>query len=160
MVFDECPGSVEVLGTSRFWGGGGNVTRLRCYMALLAAWVTLTLVLTSIPNPDFGPTFPGADKVAHFGFYGVTGFLVVLWRRESGSGVLAAVLYAILFSSLLGAADEFHQQWIPGRSMEFLDWTADSTGGIAGGLTASAVVACIPSFLTRKNQSMSRPVTD
>ena len=110
------------------------MTRGRLYLAMLAGWVALTFTLTSIPNPEFGPSFPGADKIAHFGFYGVMGFLFVLWRREIGTGAAAAVIWASIFAALLGAVDEVHQQWIPGRSMELLDWAADFAGGTSGGL--------------------------
>src|SRR3990172_927819 len=71
---------------------GVEVTRERMYLAMLAGWVLLTLTLTSIPNPEFGPTFPGADTIAHLGFYGVAGFLFALWRRESGRGAAGAGL--------------------------------------------------------------------
>src|SRR5512141_1733679 len=107
---------------------GGEVRRGQLHLALLAGWVALTFTLTSIPNPEFGPMFPGADKIAHFGFYGVAGFLFVLWRRELGAGAAVAVVGAAIFAALLGAVDEVHQQWIPGRSMEILDWAADFAG--------------------------------
>jgi len=108
------------------------VTRERLYLAMLAGWVALTLTLTSIPNPEFRPHVPGADKIAHFGFYGVMGFLFVLWRRETGTGTAVAVVWAAIFAALLGAVDEVHQQWIPGRSMDILDWATDLAGGTAG----------------------------
>ena len=127
---------------------------------MLAGWVLLTLTLTSIPNPEFAPTFPGADKIAHFGFYGVAGFLFVLWRRESGRGAAAAVLSAAVFAALLGTVDEVHQRWIPGRSAELLDWVADFAGGTAGGFCAAAAASAIPFLLTRKNQPAPRDVTD
>ncbi len=136
------------------------MTRRRLYLAMLVGWVLFTLVLTSIPNPQFGPTFRWSDKVAHFGCYGAAGFLFVLWRRESGKAAATAVMWAVFFAAFLGAVDEVHQQWIPGRSMEFFDWVADFLGGTAGSLVAIAVIACLPSFLTAKNQPMSRPVTD
>jgi len=124
------------------------VTRGRLYLAMLAGWVALTLTLTSIPNPEFGPSFPGADKVAHFGFYGVAGFLFVLWRRETGKGAAVAVVWAAIFAALLGAVDEFHQQWIPGRSMEFFDWVADFAGGTAGSFCAAVAASMLPFLLT------------
>jgi len=124
--------------------------RERLYLAMLAGWVAFTLTLTSIPNPEFGPLFPGADMVAHFGFYGVAGFLFVLWRRESGTGTAAAVIWAAIFAALLGAVDEIHQQWIPGRSMEFLDWVADFAGGTAGGFCSAVATSMLPSLLTPK----------
>ena len=120
----------------------------------------MTLTLTSIPNPEFGPTFPGADKIAHFGFYGVAGFLFVLWRREAGTGAAAAVIWAALFAALLGAVDEVHQQWIPGRSMEFIDWVADVTGGTAGGFCSAVAASMLPFLLTRKPLTFSRAFKD
>jgi len=126
---------------------------------MLAGWVALTFTLTSIPNPEFGPSFPGADKAAHFGFYGVAGFLFVLWRREIGKSAAAAVVWAAIFAALLGAVDEYHQQWIPGRSMDLLDWVADFAGGTAGGFCSAVAASTIPYLLTPKDSPSSRPVT-
>lgn len=136
------------------------MTRERLYFAMLAGWVALTLTLTSIPNPEFGPSFPGADKIAHFGFYGIMGFLFVLWRRETGTGAAVAVVWAAIFAALLGAADEFHQQWIPGRSMEFLDWVADFAGGTAGAFCSAVAASMLPFLLTPKNPPSSRAAKD
>ena len=136
------------------------MTRGRLYLAMLAGWVALTLMLTSIPNPEFGPSFPGADKVAHFGFYGVAGFLFVLWRREIGKSAAMAVVWAAIFAALLGAVDEFHQQWIPGRSMELLDWAADFAGGTAGGFCSAVAASMLPFLLTVKNSPSSSAAKD
>ncbi|MDO8737663.1 VanZ family protein [Candidatus Deferrimicrobium sp.] len=136
------------------------MTRGRLYLVMLAGWVALTLTLTSLPNPDFGPSFPGADKVAHFGFYGVGGFLFVLWRREIGTGAAVAVVLAAIFAALLGAVDEFHQQWIPGRSMDLLDWVADFAGGTAGSFCSAVAASMIPFLLTPKDPPSSRAATD
>ena len=127
---------------------------------MLAGWVALTFTLTSIPNPEFGPLFPWADKLAHFGFYGVMGFLFVLWRREIGTGAWAAIVWAAIFAALLGAVDEFHQQWIPGRSMELLDWAMDFAGGTAGGVCSAVAASLLPFLLTRKPPSFSRAFKD
>ena len=136
------------------------MTRGRLYLAMLAAWVALTLTLTSIPNPEFGLSFPGADKIAHFGFYGVMGFLFVLWRRELGAGAATAVIWAAIFAAFLGAVDEFHQQWVPGRSMEFLDWAADFAGGTTGGFCSAVAASMLPFLLTSKHSPFSRAFKD
>jgi VanZ family protein len=136
------------------------VTRGRLYLALLAVWIAFLLTLTSIPDPDFGSGFPGVDKLAHFGFYGVAGFLCALWRRESGRGAKGAFVFAAVLVVLLGAVDEIHQQWIPGRSMELLDWAADVAGGVAGALSSLAAVSLFPSLLSREIQSAPRAFTD
>ncbi len=136
------------------------MTRGRLYFAMLAAWVALTLTLTSIPNPEFGLSFPGADKVAHFAFYGAAGFLFVLWRRETGRGAAAAVVWAAIFTALLGAVDEFHQQWIPGRSMEILDWVTDVAGGTSGAFCSALAASLFPFLLTPKHSPFSRAFKD
>ncbi|MDD5763047.1 MAG: VanZ family protein [bacterium] len=134
--------------------------RRNLYLGLLAGWVALTLTLTSIPNPEFGPSFPGADKIAHFGFYGVAGFLFVLWRRETGMGAAVAVVLAAIFAALLGAVDEIHQQWIPGRSMDLLDWAADFAGGTAGGVCSAVAASILPFLLTPKGSAPPRAAKD
>ena len=134
--------------------------RGRLYLAMLAGWVALTLTLTSIPDPEFGPSFPGADKIAHFGVYGVAGFLFVLWRREIGTGAAVAVVWAAIFAAVLGAVDEVHQQWIPGRWMDLLDWAADFAGGTAGGLCSAVAASMLPVLLTPKNLPPPRASTD
>src|SRR5512134_2516524 len=121
--------------------------RRRLYLSILLFWVALTLTLTSVPNPSLRLSLPFWDKVAHFGFYGVAGILCALWRRESGAGGAGSVLFAIAFVALLGAADEIHQQWIPGRSMELLHWIADVTGGTTGAIASAAAVSLFPSLL-------------
>ena len=136
------------------------MTRERLYLAMLAVWVVFTLTLTSIPNPQFGPTFRGADKVAHFGFYGAAGILFVLWRMESGKGAAVSVLCAVFFAALLGAVDEVHQQWVPGRSMEFFDWVADFAGGSTGAFVAAVAASRLPFLLTRENPPAQRTLTD
>jgi VanZ family protein len=39
--------------------------------------------------------------------------------------------------ALFGALDEWHQQFIPGRSMDLFDWLADFSGATIGTLTAA-----------------------
>ena len=41
-----------------------------------------------------------------------------------------AVAWAVLIVSLFGATDEFHQHFTPGRSMDVLDWLADTCGAV------------------------------
>jgi len=69
-----------------------------------------------------------------------------------------AVLCAVLFAALLGAVDEFHQQWIPGRSMEFFDWVADFVGGSTGAFGAAVAASQLPFLLTRKIPPLPAPL--
>lgn len=124
------------------------MARRRIYFTLLVLWVAFTFLLTSIPNPQVDVPIPYVDKIAHFGFYGVMGFLCALWRRESGDGARPAILIGLLFASTVGALDEGHQYWIPGRSMDLFDWIADTAGGGAGALVSAFLPLLFPFLLT------------
>jgi VanZ family protein len=49
----------------------------------------------------------------------------------------------LIFTSLYGASDEFHQYFVPGRDCEFFDWVGDTTGAIFA-------VLAIKYFLSKK----------
>lgn len=123
-------------------------SRRRLYFALLVVWVALTFLLTSIPNPGVRFPFRFADKAVHMVIYGVMGFLCALWRRESGLPVGRAVVEALLFSAAVGAVDEVHQHWIPGRSAELLDWSADVLGGGFGAWFSVLLPSMFPFLIT------------
>ncbi|HSL98512.1 MAG TPA: VanZ family protein [Candidatus Limnocylindria bacterium] len=122
--------------------------RKRFFLVLLIVWVGLTFLLTSLPNPRLSVNIPYLDKAAHLGVYGVMGLLCNLWRRESGVSAGRAVLESLLFAAMTGAVDEAHQHWIPGRSMEFLDWMADTLGGGTGAVFSLLLPRLFPSLIT------------
>jgi len=97
------------------------------------AWAAVILTLTSIPNPNV-PAPKGSDLVVHFGVYGVLGWLLARAARVRGAGHRVALA---LLVTALGAADERHQQFIPGRFASVDDWVADSAGGTLG------LIACV-----------------
>ncbi|HZW36153.1 MAG: VanZ family protein [Deltaproteobacteria bacterium] len=124
------------------------MTRKRIYLVLLVLWAGFTLFLTSLPHPGIDLPFSFADKVAHFGFYGVMGFLCAMWRRESGSTKGSAATAGLLFVAIVGAVDEGHQHWIPGRSTDVFDWIADMAGGGIGALCSTILPLLLPFLLT------------
>lgn len=138
-------GGSKVLRTSP---GFKVMARRRIYLTLLVLWVAITFLLTSIPNPQFDVPLPYADKIAHIGFYGMMGFLCAMWRRESGGSAKVAALSALAFVAIVGAVDEIHQQWIPGRSLDVIDWLADVAGGGIGALFSAFLPLLLPFLLT------------
>jgi VanZ family protein len=52
--------------------------------------------------------------------------------------VRGAVIGALALS-LLGAVDEWHQQFIPNRRMDLRDWVADTAGAVTGLLLVTAL---------------------
>jgi VanZ family protein len=82
---------------------------------------------TSWPHP---PSMPGqSDKVIHFTAYAALG-AAMGWAARARSFRRALPWIAVV--SMLGAADEWHQQFIPSRSMDVRDWMADTAGAAAG----------------------------
>ena len=94
------------------------------------------LVATSVPNPPVPQGLARFDKVVHFAMYALLAGLVVwAWagRRTSAMVIIATLLIVAAY----GALDEWHQQFIPGRSMELNDWLADSAGALVGALVGA-----------------------
>ena len=109
-------------------------------------WVAVILVGTSWPRLSVGPDAAGLDKVAHFCAYAI---LAALSLRATRTPRRWSSLFAVVLSiAALGAVDEWHQSFIPGRSMSLLDWLADSSGAVAGTL----VVRFIPFLTPRRPQ--------
>ncbi len=86
--------------------------------------------LSSRPRlPQVGPEFPGADKLQHAVWFLLLGLLA--WRAARlgegwGRGRSAATI--LLAAALWGISDEWHQSFVPGRSVEAADVAADVTG--------------------------------
>lgn len=105
-------------------------------------WAALTLTLTSIPDVgNFAPPlFAGADKIVHGSLYALLAVLLVRAvapERFAALGALRIGLIVVVAVSLLGWVDEWHQQYIPGRSRDTADWAADSAGAAFGTLFAT-----------------------
>lgn len=76
------------------------------------------------------PVFPGLDKLAHAFAYAVLAWAAIFAfppkiRRR---GTLPVGLGVLAFCILYGAADEYHQSFIPGRSPSPADLFADALG--------------------------------
>ncbi len=95
-----------------------------CAYCVFIYWLSAQASLN--PPIDFGILYQ--DKLYHAGAYFIMGLLV--WRSFNlvmpRSGTLA--LASIVFCSVYGATDEWHQSFVSGRSSDALDWLAD-TGG-------------------------------
>ena len=105
--------------------------------ATAAWWVSVALyagaiyLLSSTPHPlgiDRLPVF--VDKIAHAAVFG--GLSFVLWNALRGSMPMATTrrlsVLAIVMTTLYGMSDEFHQSFVPGRTMDLFDLIADAGG--------------------------------
>ena len=78
------------------------------------------------------PNFIGADKVAHFCAYATLGFTILVAHGKKRRHTRPLFVFSTLLSVVIiyGVLDEFHQSFIPLRSVSFLDLVADACGGL------------------------------
>lgn len=96
-------------------------------------WAGVILTVTSLPGSAVPKALSPYDKVVHCIVYGLFGVLLAREISQVASRWRAAVI-AIAIAVAFGAADEWHQQFIPGRSSDVADWRWDSIGAIGGSL--------------------------
>lgn len=106
-----------------------------------ALWAAFILLLTSIPGSDIPHvsfmSFRDSDKLVHGTMYAIFAFLAVRSLLRAGRPLLQAVLVVMVGIAIFAALDEWHQQFIPGRSMDVFDWLADISGATIGTLAAT-----------------------
>ena len=86
--------------------------------ALLWAAVLFAFSSRSTLPGDLGG---GLDKVVHFGAYAVLGVLLAYGAVQSRLPLRWPVLIGLAYA----ASDEIHQAFVPGRSPDVADWTAE-----------------------------------
>lgn len=102
---------------------------------LFGIWLTILYhVSNSVPADMPEMVVPQQDKILHFVFFLGGGTVLAaslrLLAKLRGIRLLWAVALVI---GLLGALDEYNQQFIPGRSgLSLADWLADMSGAVAG----------------------------
>jgi len=102
---------------------------------LFGVWlIILYQVSNSMPKDMPDMLVPQQDKILHFIFFLGGGATLAaslrLLTKLQGVSLMVAV---VLVMGLLGALDEYNQQFIPGRSgLSLADWTADVSGTLAG----------------------------
>jgi VanZ family protein len=98
------------------------------YRWLLPAIVLIAIVTaTSLPHPPAMPN--NRDKLVHFAAYALLGGSMA-WASNTRAMARALLWCAVI--SLMGAVDEWHQQFVPNRRMDARDWLADTLGGAVG----------------------------
>jgi VanZ family protein len=97
-------------------------------------WALLIFLESSIP----ASAIPESeifrwDKLIHLCIYFV--FALLIYRALSFEGVSPklrsfAAIITVFVIALFGASDEYHQHFVPGRSMDLFDWIADTLGAV------------------------------
>lgn len=91
-----------------------------------AVWAAVLFLLSEVqgaPRPELAAL---NDKVVHLVLYGVLGATLAWGRRSSRAGVPHWAL--LLVGVAYGAADEWHQRFVPDRHASLADLAADVVG--------------------------------
>lgn len=101
------------------------------YAWLALAYAVLILIVSSIPNlktPELG--FENQDKLYHFIEYSIFSVLLFFALLNSQRDFLRknVLQISLLIGASFGILDELHQKFIPGRTADILDFTADFVG--------------------------------
>ncbi|MBK1882559.1 VanZ family protein [Luteolibacter pohnpeiensis] len=106
--------------------------------AVLIWFGTLWWLSSSAKTMEDLPPIPNLDKILHFGYYfGGSGLMAayLFCRQPEAPKWRMIILYCVVFIALVGASDEIHQNFVPGRSgLDPFDWMADISGGLCGAL--------------------------
>ncbi len=112
------------------------------FRCLLTIAYAATIFLVSSKDTSKVPLFPHVDKVIHGIEFGILSTLIC-WSISSGhigAKSIYRIVLPITLASIYGATDEYHQSFTPHRSVEFLDWVADTTGATIACFTWQALV--------------------
>lgn len=72
------------------------------------------------------------DIAGHFLIYALLGATLAILGRSFGWNDRRVLVFAIALATLYGISDEFHQSFVPHRSVEIKDVVIDFLGAAAG----------------------------
>lgn len=112
------------------------------YLPALAGAAAIFAV-SSMPRPPIPEllVFWNSDKLLHAAAYCTLAALVLFGAQARTGGLGAAArTEAVIAAALYGASDEWHQSFVPGRSLSTYDMIADALGALVGGLVVGVWV--------------------
>lgn len=114
---------------------------------LWPAALATAIVVASGRGSVAAPDIVNFDKAAHFFVFGLLATLVARNGFVPGRAWMAVAAV-----SLFGLTDEWHQSFTPGRSVEVIDWIADTLGASV----AVTVYAAWPRYRELLERSLTR----
>ena len=109
---------------------------------LIGLWLPVVLFALVIftasasPAPEFPIPFWNFDKLLHLAEYALFGILLGRAIKGTRPDINLWKLYWLVAAIALiyGISDEFHQAFVPGRTVSVWDALSDGIGGFLGGL--------------------------
>lgn len=118
--------------------------RLKAWLYWFAV-VALCLVIyvqSCFAPLELGPRFQFRDKILHAVVYGLLAALFSRACRAAWPDRMAAVpllVISVLFATLYGVSDEFHQSFVAARQLDVADGVANFVGSLLGAAGAMRV---------------------
>jgi VanZ family protein len=106
-------------------------TRVNLRMVPMAIIMGTIFFLSHQPGDSLSlPEVPGIDKLAHLAAYGTlaASVLFAMGEQRMRANPWRTMLLTVAFCFLYGISDEFHQSFIPGRTVSIYDLLADASG--------------------------------
>ena len=99
-------------------------------------WMGLIFFSSSIHQENIAVLFSFQDVVFHTLAYLILAvfFARALKNTNSNIAALQILIFTIVFGVAYGLSDEFHQSFVPGRSVSGFDVFMDGAGSVFGGL--------------------------
>lgn len=133
--------------------------RPTAWLIAWSAWfISLWLLSAGNPAPKELPVIPHLDKIAHFGFFFGGAGLLCAWLRHYFQRVSEprCLVITTVVGGLVGALDEYHQTFTPGRTgNDFYDWLADVSGSLAGAIVMIALLKVTSAWSVHKKKDSS-----
>lgn len=94
----------------------------------VVAWMAVIFALSAQSSlPNLTPGLPGLEEIGgHLVAYALLAGLV--WWALRGTGARYPATWALVWAALYGASDEFHQSFVPERTMTLSDLLVDLIG--------------------------------
>ena len=101
-------------------------------------WLIIIFIESGIPSTSY-PEIDiwNFDKVVHICIYGLLAFLCYLsliHQKQIKFLNESPLIFTVIICSIYGASDEIHQLFVVGRTCDFFDWVADTSGAIIAAL--------------------------
>jgi VanZ family protein len=121
--------------------GFKKTNRLVFFSLLILGWLALIFMESSQPPPKILGEIAGLDKVAHFVVYSILGLMLLAMLNLINTYRKIPVLpLTVLLVVIAGLFDEFHQSFVPLRSVDVWDLLADFCGGVFATVVISRFV--------------------
>ena len=102
---------------------------------LLVSWLIALFLFSHRAHVNQEPGIPHLDKLKHFIFFSFGGGVFFLNYARNSKLLSLKSLALLIILVIIGALDEYHQSFIPGRSgNDIFDWLANCVGAVSGAI--------------------------